>query len=100
MRGRLDQLLANALAPEFRLDEQAVELTAHDRREADDSAMKFGNENLSALDLFGREADRIGVCLQLLAIFGQRQRRAPLHLLQRLTLGRLGRPDSQRFSAL
>src|SRR5688572_33400529 len=103
MGGGLDHSRAYPSPPKPRFDEQAVEfgraLAADDRREPDDAVLDLGDEHLATLDLCGRKVDGVGVGEQILAIFVERQRRAPLQAFELEAFFSPRRPDVQALHA-
>jgi hypothetical protein len=62
--------------------------------------VELGDDHLSVGDLRRREVDRVGVGLELLAIFGQSERRSSLQRLELVALVRMRETERQRLSAL
>ena len=100
MDRRVDQRLSDPVTPQVRFDEQPVELPADHRGEARDLAGDLGDDHLSVRDLALRQIDCVGVGEELVAIFGELQRRPALQILERVMLLRPGQPKRQAFSVI
>src|SRR5262245_32181994 len=96
----VDKGRADSTPPQYRLDEQAIELgrIANDQnnRKASDPIVSLGDEYFAALDLITRQVNRVRVRLQLLIIFAERQRGAQLKRLQCHPLVGPGEPNGEQ----
>jgi rRNA pseudouridine-1189 N-methylase Emg1 (Nep1/Mra1 family) len=55
VRRRIHEIAADALAPQVRLHEQAIELTADDGRKSDDMIVDLRDDHLAVRDLRRRQ---------------------------------------------
>lgn len=92
----LDKRPSDSPAPKCRFDKQPVELTAHLGHESCDTPIKFGNEYLTARDMFGRQVNGIGIGFQMRPVSWVGQRRAALQFFQRFPLLRQCRTDAHQ----
>ena len=100
MRRRIDERRADPAPPKFRLDEEAIELTADQCCKTGHAALEFGDQHLPIRHLRWRQMDRFRMRQQLLAVVRQGERRPPLQLFKLLALIGLREANAQQVNGL
>ena len=95
--GGIDERSANASTPMSGLHEDPVQLgeavMALDHCETDHLTIHFGHSHFAAIDESQREFDRLGVRLEMRAVFRIGQGGAPLKVFEILPFRRARRPE-------